>query len=137
MGADKSQIALESALSTHPNATLVSEAYAAGDKTLYDVVSVSSTNTTRSTVAFFCELSGGDQPVAASTINFFFSITGYNGYNCEPRIPRSSFWNSHHSRRVDFFTSTIPSIDFGTQIRLSAAGAITSDECSDIFGQDG
>lgn len=41
MGADKSQIAVETALSTHPNIVLVSEAYAAGDKTLDDVVSVS------------------------------------------------------------------------------------------------
>lgn len=40
MGSDKSQIAVECALSTHPNVTLVSEAYAAGDRTLHDVVSV-------------------------------------------------------------------------------------------------
>lgn len=38
MGADKSQIAVEVALSTHPNIVLVSEAYGAGDKTLDDVV---------------------------------------------------------------------------------------------------
>lgn len=49
MGADKSQIGVESALSTHPNITLVSEAYAAGDKTLNDVVAVSNS---RNSISF-------------------------------------------------------------------------------------
>eukprot|EP00923_Selenidium_pygospionis_P037774 GHVN01066133.1.p1 GENE.GHVN01066133.1~~GHVN01066133.1.p1 ORF type:complete len:1245 (-),score=203.17 GHVN01066133.1:5962-9696(-) len=38
MGRDKSQMVLEAALQTHPNLTLVSECYAAGDKTIDDCV---------------------------------------------------------------------------------------------------